>query len=64
MSAILCRLLVLVTIVAFAAGMTVQVTPSAAALGLSSNSEVDTGCPRGESDVRTAVRLLANHSLI
>ena|SRR5437667_8418435 len=45
MFAILHRVLVLVTIVAFAGGMTVQSTPSAAALGLSSSSKVDTGCP-------------------
>ena len=44
MLAILRRVLVLVTIVAFAGGMTVQATPSAAALGLSSSSEADTGC--------------------
>ena len=45
MFAILRRVLVLVTIVAFAAAMTVQATPSAAALGLSSSSEADAGCP-------------------
>src|SRR5438105_4464066 len=45
MYAILRRVVVLVTIVAFAAGMTVQATPSAAAMGLSSSSEPDTGCP-------------------
>jgi hypothetical protein len=45
MFAILHRVLVLVTIVAFAGGMTVQATPSAAALGLSSSSKPDTGCP-------------------
>ena len=45
MFAILRRVLVLVTIVAFAGGMTVQATPSAAALGLSSSSKADTGCP-------------------
>jgi hypothetical protein len=45
MSAILRRVLVLVTIVAFAVGMTVQATPSAAALGLSGSSAADTGCP-------------------
>src|SRR5438105_13026978 len=45
MLAILRRVLVLVTIVAFAAGMTVQATPSAATLGFSSSSKADTGCP-------------------
>src|SRR5437868_11778809 len=45
MFAILRRVLVLVTIVAFAGGMTVQTTPSAAALGLSGSSAADTGCP-------------------
>jgi hypothetical protein len=45
MFAILRRVLVLVTIVAFAGGMTVQATPSAAALGLSGRSAADTGCP-------------------
>ena len=45
MFAILRRVLVLVTIVAFAGGMTVQATPSAAALGLSNSSKADTGCP-------------------
>ena len=44
MVAILRRVLVLVTIVAFAGGMTVQATPSAAALGLSGSSAADTGC--------------------
>ena len=45
MFAILRRVLVLVTVAAFSAGMTVQATPSAAALGLSSSSKADTGCP-------------------
>ena len=45
MLAILRRVLVLVTIVAFAGGMTVQATPSAAALGLSSSFKANTGCP-------------------
>src|SRR5947207_12344501 len=45
MLSVLRRVLVLVMIAAFVGGMTIQVTPSAAALGLLSNSRVDTGCP-------------------
>jgi len=39
------RIIVLVTIIAFAAGMTVQAAPSAAALALSSSANGDLGCP-------------------
>jgi len=39
------RLLVALTIVAFVGGMTIQVTPSVAALGLLGSSHVDSGCP-------------------
>src|SRR5437588_405083 len=39
------RLLVAVTVVAFVMGMTIQVTPSAAALGLLGSSHADSGCP-------------------
>ena len=39
------RLLVALTIIPFVGGMTLQATPSAAALGLVGSSHVDTGCP-------------------
>lgn len=45
MLAILRRIIVLVTIVAFASGMTLQGTPPVADLELSSNSNAEMGCP-------------------
>lgn len=39
------KLLVALTVVAFVAGMTMQATPSAAALGLPVVSKADAGCP-------------------
>ena len=49
MSGILCRLVVALSLLAFASGMTLQVTPSAQALGLSMaerGARADPECPR------------------
>lgn len=43
--ALLRQLLVALTIVAFVGGMTIQATPSAAALGLLSDAQADGACP-------------------
>src|SRR5947209_4179175 len=46
MLVLLRRLLVALTVVAFVGGMTLQASPSAAALGLPGNSQADMGCPQ------------------
>jgi hypothetical protein len=49
MPAVLSRLIVVLSVLAFAAGMTIQVMPSAQALGLSAaagDSKADPECPR------------------
>ena len=47
---ILRRVLVLITIIAFVGGMTLQAMPSAVALGLPTSSQADAACPHMATD--------------